>query len=241
MRIRKYGKTYSSLKEFAVDNYDRIYDSFCDAVEEIGVGERTLPSKMTQAGVVLSVLYSAFNMPESFVSKRELSEICASVLEKRSVDLQTPRHLKQQGWNIEGVQQGRGYAYRLVDLAISDDFLGVARRKEKLSREEFSMLVESFGGRCASCGELCDRPQQGHLNPDRPLSVRNCIPQCGRCNRAYSDYFVLGLRDNKPWDYRTNLYKPCVYATNLRGQNRKRFDVRVYGKEILEVVRKRQS
>lgn len=185
MRIRKYGKTYSSLKEFAVDNYDRIYDSFCDAVEEIGVGERTLPSKMTQAGVVLSVLYSAFNMPESFVSKRELSEICASVLEKRSVDLQTPRHLKQQGWNIEGVQQGR-------------------------------------------------------LNPDRPLSVRNCIPQCGRCNRAYSDYFVLGLRDNKPWHYRTNLYKPCAYATNLRGQNRKRFDVRVYGKEILEVVRKRQ-
>lgn len=39
MRKGEYGKTYSSLKEFAVDNYDRIYDSFCDADEEIGIGQ----------------------------------------------------------------------------------------------------------------------------------------------------------------------------------------------------------
>ena len=62
-------------------------------------------------------------------------------------------------------------------------------------------LKEQYGFRCASCGSRDGEPhfhwpatktklQKAHMDPNKPLSKGNIIPQCQKCNRADRNRWV---------------------------------------------------
>lgn len=208
--------------ENLVNEYDSLYDEFKTAVMGTGLGGRVIPSGRSQSGVVLTVLYACIGIDDGWVYKDELRDICQQILGHGSVDLQAPRHLKYQGWNIVGKQFGRSYAYKLNGLEVPPDFAGVARRADKLKAKDFRELCKEFDGRCATCGRPCSTLQQGHIDPRFSLLDDNCIPQCQECNVAALDYYVFGLEDElREWG-RDNLYKVKGFLGRRGAKKRKR-------------------
>lgn len=75
------------------------------------------------------------------------------------------------------------------------------KRSGRLAARSFEDLKLVYGGRCATCGieegkkdtrnELIVSLQQGHMNPRKPLTLENTIPQCQYCNQQYLDYFCF--------------------------------------------------
>ncbi|MXY47066.1 MAG: hypothetical protein F4Y44_08800 [Chloroflexi bacterium] len=134
------------------------------------------------------------------VHKNRISDAVRSIYPEAARDQQV-RHLKRDGWNIEGSQ---GYHSLGNPYQPSPDFVNErARRQGRLSAESFDDLKTSFGNRCATCGAVEGEPdprygadvvqlQQGHQDPDADsASIANIIPQCQFCNRAYRRDFVF--------------------------------------------------
>lgn len=75
------------------------------------------------------------------------------------------------------------------------------KRSGRLAAKSFEDLKVVYGGKCATCGaeegkkdtrnELIVLLQQGHMNPRKPLTLDNTIPQCQYCNQQYLDYFCF--------------------------------------------------
>lgn len=116
---------------------------------------------------------------------------------------QQVRHFKRDGWNIEGRD---GY-HRLADPYRVHEGYRVerAKRSKTLSAKDFDDLKKLHGHRCVTCGAREGRPdrryrdqavqlQQGHRDPEQPLTLKNTIPQCQFCNRAYRNDFVFDAK-----------------------------------------------
>ena len=75
------------------------------------------------------------------------------------------------------------------------------KRSGRLAAQNFEDLKIVYGCKCATCGieegkkdirnELIVSLQQGHMNPRKPLTLDNTIPQCQYCNQQYLDYFCF--------------------------------------------------
>ena len=75
------------------------------------------------------------------------------------------------------------------------------RRAGRLMAKNFEELKVVYEGKCATCGReegkkdtrngLIVSLQQGHMNPRKPLTIENTIPQCQYCNQQYRDHFVF--------------------------------------------------
>lgn len=73
------------------------------------------------------------------------------------------------------------------------------KRAGRLAAKNFDELKMAYNNKCATCGieegkkDARDNTivslQQGHMDPRKPLTLDNTIPQCGYCNRTYLDYF----------------------------------------------------
>ena len=129
------------------------------------------------------------------VHKDEMSALARRDMPKLGADQQV-RHLKRDGWALSR-ERGR---HRLDPFASSPEFVRQsARRRSRLSAEDFERLKKAFGGRCATCGAREGRPdpryggnpvvlQTGHKNPaDAGDDPDNILPQCQFCNRGYKD------------------------------------------------------
>ncbi len=159
-----------------------------------------LPDKNSYKWVWLAMLH--YYEGES-VHKNRISDAVRSIYPEAARDQQV-RHLKRDGWNIEGA---RGYHSLSNPYQPSADFVNErARRQGRLSAETFDDLKTSFGNRCATCGAVEGEPdprygadlaqlQQGHQDPDADsASFSNIIPQCQFCNRTYLRDFVFDDR-----------------------------------------------
>lgn len=75
------------------------------------------------------------------------------------------------------------------------------KRSGRLAAKSFEDLKIVYGKKCATCGidegkkdtrnGLIVALQQGHMNPRKPLTLDNTIPQCQYCNQQYLDYFCF--------------------------------------------------
>lgn len=73
------------------------------------------------------------------------------------------------------------------------------KRAGRLAAKTFDELKIAYSNKCATCGmeEGKKDPrdntvvslQQGHMDPRKPLTLSNTIPQCSYCNQTYRDYF----------------------------------------------------
>lgn len=115
-----------------------------------------------------------------------------------------PRHLGAQfGWNhyIGGEVLPNGYKLKNGEFCLWDvkhckkGYNPSRRSKDPITNEEFEALKAKYKYRCANCKAKEGLPhpkypdkivklQKGHMNPNKPLMVNNCIPQCQCCNQG---------------------------------------------------------
>ena len=163
-----------------------------------------LPNPDSQKGQTLLYLYQ--NMGRA-VTKSEAEQTICSRMNLPTKDIQSLRHLsKQDGFNIlQGGATYDGYTlkrgeYMLVDLYSTNTYWKVSRRDE--SDLDFNSLKKKFGHKCATCGEREDtmhrytgqrvKLEKGHMDPTKPMTDDNIVPQCGYCNQVYKGNFVFG-------------------------------------------------
>ena len=134
------------------------------------------------------------------VDKNFMSQVAARDMPDLSPDQQV-RHLKREGWEIQGSKPG---LHKLDPFRPSSEFLNAeAAKRARLDVGSFSDIKAAFGHRCATCGAQEGEPdprygaepvtlQQGHQDPHKAGDdMGNIIPQCQFCNRAYRDDFVF--------------------------------------------------
>ncbi len=131
------------------------------------------------------------------VDKNTVSTICQRDRPDLQHDQQV-RHLKRDGWNLIGRGKHKLDPYKPSTEWINDK----VRRENRLNANDFNDLKAAYGNRCATCGAREGRPdprygddlvelQQGHMNPEKNLTLQNAIPQCQFCNRAYRGDFAF--------------------------------------------------
>lgn len=173
-------------------------------------GARNLPRRDTIGALCLVLLRR--NMGR-YVAKDVIAKEVDGVLGVSSPDIQAPRHLGNNGWDILSSRYDPDYdgggsvAYMMRSLSLPERYRP-ARRSARLSDEEFGNIVEFWHNSCASCGRrigdcgVNGKPvlslDQAHLNPDFPLDHKcgehiNCIPQCPYCNRSHRDDVEYGV------------------------------------------------
>ena len=79
------------------------------------------------------------------------------------------------------------------------------KRKSSLSDKDWAKLKNEYDNKCANCGSVEGKPNelnkskltlltQGHMDPYKPLTYDNTIPQCEICNRPAKDKFKFNKK-----------------------------------------------
>lgn len=163
------------------------------------------------------------------VHKDTISSFVASVNPNAGKDQQV-RHLAADGWYIlntgdklpdEDEIVPQGYHVLITTESPKPTFLYKSlKRVGRIGAKNFGQLKAVYGFRCASCGSIEGKPnllepnkrtqlQQGHMNPSKPLTLDNSIPQCQVCNQVYQDDFVF---DDKGRAFAVASAKPVMRA-----------------------------
>lgn len=123
---------------------------------------------------------------------------------------QQVRHLKRDGWYVLGKGDeipGTGERippgdYMLISTKQKHPDHVDTGSSDTLTDDQFERIKDSFGARCASCGSEEGKPHlhqttkiveihKGHMDPNKPLTTNNVIPQCQVCNQSYKDKFIF--------------------------------------------------
>lgn len=156
----------------------------------------------------LIFLYKYLNC---FVHKDMVSAFVRKFIKNAALDQQV-RHLgSQYFWYVlnKGVKVPNanitvpsGYNYLVsIEMPNPKAVAEALKRTGRLGARNLSELKLAYGNRCATCGieegkkdsrnEEIVALQQGHMNPRKPLTLENTIPQCQYCNQTYKDYFLF--------------------------------------------------
>lgn len=152
-----------------------------------------------------------YNYAKRLVHKDAVSAFVRKYYPDAALDQQV-RHLgSQYGWYVlnkgnpipdTGEKVPSGYNYLVSIETPNPKIIAVAlKRAGRLAARNFEELKIAYGNKCATCGiaegirDIRDNTivslQQGHMDPRKPLSLKNTIPQCGYCNQTYQDYFCF--------------------------------------------------
>ncbi len=146
-----------------------------------------------------------------FVHKDMVSEFVRKYKPNAAFDQQV-RHLGSQlYWYVlnkgakvpdkdETVPSGYNYLVS-IETPNPKAVAAALRRTGRLAARSFNDLKLVYENQCATCGieegkkdtrnGLIVSLQQGHMNPRKPLTLDNTIPQCQYCNQQYLDYFFF--------------------------------------------------
>lgn len=193
--------------------YNTIYISWNKYLKKFNVKMPTLKSGNNYTINSLVLIYLYKNLKKN-ISKQELTNFLKSMGYDCN-DVQQARHLAQQaGWYILSGKRGdleckqyniKPGEYMLKTIEEPYPSYKDLKRTDSLNANSWDELKKIYNYRCATCGSKegeknflypasITRLQQGHKDPNLPLSIENTIPQCDFCNRASRDYFVF---DNK--------------------------------------------
>ena len=111
------------------------------------------------------------------------------------------RQLWADGLYVLGTDTLHKKCYKLVTLDEPLPKYIEKKRKSKLSEEQFEEIKKKYNYECASCHCKEGEPhpknpskivklQMGHMDPNKELTVDNCIPQCPHCNQTNRDDYI---------------------------------------------------
>lgn len=157
----------------------------------------------------LTLVYLSYGYPNTrVVTKEELTAFIRQY-DPSVLDVQQARHLgAQKGWFIlSGTRNDttstalRPGEYLLQTLEHPYPGFTAARRTTDLDEDGWTALKRQYDNRCACCGCREGEPhrywptrivhlQKGHMDPTKPMTADNIIPQCEICNRPDLNYWV---------------------------------------------------
>jgi len=167
--------------------------------------------KFTKDALVL--VYLARGYPKTrWVTKTELTEFIRKFYPE-TPDVQAGRHLgMQSGFYIVSTRRGNAVipeelkgkgAYKL--LSLKEPHPSWRPKRQQAGKLDFEELKRKYGYRCVTCGSkegeenwryrgVITKLQKGHMNPHKPPTSDNVIPQCEQCNRADRGKWVYDKR-----------------------------------------------
>ena len=165
-----------------------------------------MPNEGTQGGDTLLYLYNNMGL---VVKKKDAEREVFSARGEQSKDLQPLRMLgKQDGFDIlQGGQMYQGQklkrgTYVFQGFENVNNFWSFSRRNN--SGLDFDSLKEKYDYMCATCGSKEGKPQryterivvleEGHMDPGKPMTMDNIIPQCNDCQTFYKDNAIFNER-----------------------------------------------
>ena len=182
-------------------NYETMQKEFYNSpLPALGV---RLPKENTQKGQALLFLYENKG---KIVSKDVAEASVFSRMSSQPKDLQSLRHLgKQDGFNVlQGGQDFNGKLlkrgeYVLVGFEKPNEFWGFTRRDE--SQLDWNGIKSKYENTCATCGAREGKKhrftkrvvvlEKGHMDPYKPMTDDNIIPQCKDCNKVAKNDLVF--------------------------------------------------
>ena len=172
------------------------------------VSDEAFVSLLDAKELQLVFLYKYLNC---FVHKDIVSAFVRKFIKNAAFDQQV-RHLgSQYFWYVlnkgakvpnANITVPSGYNYLVsVEMPNPKAVADALRRTGRIGAKNFAELKLAYGNKCATCGieegkkdprnEEIVVLQQGHMDPRKPLSIDNMIPQCQYCNQTYKDYFLF--------------------------------------------------
>ncbi len=169
------------------------------------------PKKNTTKALWLIFLRKYQGRP---IHKDTISSFVETVLPKAGKDQQV-RHLAADGWYVlnrgdkvpkKSNTVASGYHMLITIESPKPTFLFKSlKRAGRLAAKDFEQLKAVYDFRCATCGSQEGKPnflepdkrtalQQGHMNPNKSLTLENSIPQCQVCNGVYKDDYVFDAK-----------------------------------------------
>lgn len=162
--------------------------------ERLEVHDVALPSEGSMERIWLAVLWIHQHEP---IHKECIAKVVQHHRPEASGDQQV-RHLRDKGWS--DVAQRKGWHQVNFDFP-DTQFIRIQRRAGNVSPTSWDEVKIRYSNRCAWCRTsdgathwATGRPavlQQGHRDPNRPLTLENCIPLCDYHNQALRDTLVL--------------------------------------------------
>lgn len=189
--------------------YEMIKEKHSRFLERHGVILPHLRKKgeYTRSGIVL--VYLAHGYPNTEVySKKRLTDVINHHF-GNAIDVQQARHLGAQNglYIINGDSRTTVYSlnngeYKLISL--EEPIPGFTIRRPQFVGD-WDKIKNRYDYKCATCGSEEGKPhryfrtitvhlQKGHMDPNKPLTEDNVIPQCQVCNKP----------DQNRWKYDAN-------------------------------------
>lgn len=150
-----------------------------------------------------------------YIKKQVHKDAISEVLENLGLNLgkdQQVRHLAADGWYVlnkgdkvpdkkETIKSGFHMLYS-VENCKKNFYAKKLKRQGRIAAKTWDDLKIVYSSMCATCGSVENKPnryfpdkvtmlEQGHIDPNKPLSIDNIIPQCQYCNKAYKDKFMF--------------------------------------------------
>jgi len=171
-----------------------------------------LPSNKSNIAKVLECLYinikkeiNAYDIKKYLKEFNNELNIHSESLQVRHLGLQYGFNLLKGGDNINGLDKVKKSHYSLVNLTKS--YPSFCRDKRKLDIDNISWrgIKRTYDDKCVNCGSKeneCMRwnsnkitvLQFGHMDPRKPLTINNIIPQCSICNQQYKNKAIFNKR-----------------------------------------------
>lgn len=187
--------------------YDNIKEFHSKYLKKMGVSlpRLTMGGKYTKNALLL--VFLAQNYPNTKVtSKDELTAFIRQFYQDTN-DVQQARHLAaQSGWYIASGQRNDYCDTKLSSgdyllVTMEEAYPGFNNNRREIQFTNFDRIKESYNYRCATCGSKEGEPnihwpsvktslQKGHMDPNKPLTLSNTIPQCPQCNRADTNNWI---------------------------------------------------
>ena len=197
----------SEFKHLNRAKRDEIWQALVDDYNNVLKVDGVKIPKRNSSKASWLILLKAFETAQ--VQKEVFGEFAKIENPNASGDQQV-RHLKRDGWYVLGAGDKIPHTQQTIPAG---DYLMVTSRQKHpdysnqtagntLTQAEFEKTKNAFGNRCASCGSVEGQPHRyhstkivtlhkGHMDPNKPLTKENVIPQCQVCNQSYKDKFIF--------------------------------------------------
>ena len=105
------------------------------------------------------------------------------------------------GLDIKGREEFKHNWFQLLSFDKLSPKYNPEKRKSKPTEKEFEEIKQKYNYTCVSCGNREGEPhsknhhyitklQMGHIDPNKNLTIDNCIPQCAYCNQRNRDDYI---------------------------------------------------
>lgn len=189
------------LKFNITEDYKKAYEALKFAYNQSNLKKEKVTLPAIDTGRAIDLTYCFLHLGEIYREEdmRKYYEKLTGINTWRQ-----PRHLGTQfGWNhfIGGETLPNGYKLKNGEFCLWDvnnckaGYNPDRRLKDPITNEEFEELKKRHNYCCANCGDRegtfshnCPskivKLQKGHMDPNKPLTIHNCIPQCQCCNQG---------------------------------------------------------